>query len=343
MTTTHGGRRHWAARGIGIGVAASVLALQSALAHPVWAASGTFTQSYFSGSTGARPYWVYTPAGYTKQQTVPLVVMLHGCTQTPANFAAGTRMNDLADLKQFIVVYPEQTATYDAGLCWHWFLPGDQSRGSGEPSIIAGITQRVMSDNDSFRIDPHRVYVAGISAGAAMAVILGATYPDLYAAIGEESGLEYAAAYDQPSAYHAQFYGGPDPNTQGQAAYAAMGPYARVMPVIVFHGTGDNIVYPINGDQVVQQWMATDHRASASYNPIFALPSSTSTAPLGWTGRPYTVRAWNDAFGNQVQQYWQVIGMGHAWSGGSTAGTFTDPTGPSATDNMYAFFMAHSH
>lgn len=307
------------------------------------AASGTFTQFTYNGSAGSRPYFVYVPAGYSVGTSVPLVVMLHGCTQTPTDFAAGTQMNALADSDQFIVVYPQQTSTYNSSECWNWFLTADQQRGSGEPAIIAGITQAMIGDTAHYTIDSNRVFVTGMSAGAAMAVVMGATYPDLYAAIGEESGLEYQAATDQTSANTALRQGGPNPQTQGQAAYNAMGSRARVVPVISFQGTADYIVYPVNGDQVTQQWMATDQLASSNtYDPSFNSPSSTFNGQVsGSQGRAYTVRRWNDNNGNEIQEYWTVTGMGHAWSGGSTAGSFTDPNGPSASQNMYAFFLAH--
>src|SRR5437868_12074803 len=158
-------------------------------------AGNAMLQQYIdTGPAGSRPYFVYTPANYQVGSAVPLIVMLHGCTQTPADFAAGTQMNQLADQKQFIVVYPQQTSTYNQEECWNWFDSADQSRGSGEPAIIAGIVQAVKQTTSQWTIDTHHIYAAGLSAGAAMTVILGATYPDIFAAIGVQSGLEYQAA-----------------------------------------------------------------------------------------------------------------------------------------------------
>jgi poly(hydroxyalkanoate) depolymerase family esterase len=313
------------------------------LTGPAYAATGTFVQYTYGGPAGSRPYYVYTPAGYAASQKAPLVVMLHGCTQYPVDFANGTQMNALADSKGFIVVYPQQTLAYDSMYCWHWDETAHQSRGSGEPAIIAGITQTVIATTARWNIDPDRVYVAGLSAGAAMSVVMAATYPDLYAAMGASAGLEYKAVTNGASG-SAVIYGGPDPVTQGQAAYAAMGSQARVVPVIVFHGTQDTTVYPINGDQIVRQWMETDRLASSgSYSASLAAPSTTVTgrAP-GTYGRAYTVRVWNDAGATAVQEYWTVTGMGHDWSGGSTTGSHADPNGPSASQNIYAFFMAHA-
>ncbi len=307
------------------------------------ASSGTFTQYTYNGSAGSRPYYVYTPANYQVGTAVPLIVMLHGCTQTPTDFAAGTQMNALADQDQFIVVYPQQTSAYNSLSCWNWFQPADQARGSGEPAIIAGIVQTVEQTTSQWTIDTNRVYVAGMSAGAAMSVIMAATYPDIFAAMGSESGLEYKAATSQTAATTAQMQGGPDPTQQGQAAYNAMGSAARVVPTIVFQGQSDYTVYPINGDQIVQQWMETDHLASnGTYNASFSSPTTTTNGQVpGSGGHSYTVQTWNDNNGTEIEEYWKVNGMGHAWSGGSSSGSYTDPNGPSATNAMYTFFINH--
>lgn len=305
--------------------------------------SGTFTQYTYSGSAGSRPYYVYTPANYQPGTAVPLIVLLHGCTQNPTDFAAGTQMNALADQKQFIVVYPQQTSSYNSSECWNWFQTADQARGSGEPAIIAGIVQTVEQTTSQWTVDTNRVYVSGMSAGAAMSVIMGATYPDIFAAMGEESGLEYQAATSLTAATTAESQGGPNPTQQGQAAYNAMGSAARVVPTISFQGTSDYTVYPVNGDQIVQQWMQTDHLASNNtYNASFSSPTTTTNGQVpGSQGRAYTTQTWNDTNGNEIQEYWKITGMGHAWSGGSTAGSYTDPNGPSATNAMYTFFMNH--
>ena len=303
--------------------------------------SGIWQQYTYNGPAGSRPYFVYTPASYQVGTAVPLIVMLHGCTQTPADFAAGTQMDQLADQKQFIVVYPQQTSTYNQEKCWNWFDSADQSRGNGEPAIIAGIVQAVEQTTSQWTIDTHRIYAAGLSAGAAMTVILGATYPDIFAAIGVQSGLEYQAATSSTEAYTALRQGGPDPARQGQAAYNAMGSAARVVPTITFHGTSDYLVYPINGEQVVRQWMQTDHLASHNaYNASFNSPTSTTNGQVAG-GHSYSVYTWNDNNGNEVQEYWLVNGMGHGWSGGSSSGTYTDPQGPGATQAIYNFFMNH--
>lgn len=299
-------------------------------------------QTYtYNGPAGSRPYFVYTPANYQVGTAVPLVVMLHGCTQTAPDFAAGTQMNQVADQHNFIVVYPQQISSANSYGCWNWYLPANQSRESGEPAIIAGIVQEVEQATTQWTIDTQRVYVAGISAGAALSVILGVTYPDIFAAIGVHAGFEYQAATSYNSLLSASRRGGPDPLQQGQFAYKTMGTLARVVPTIVFQGTSDYIVRKINGDQVIQQWMQTNTLASnGTYTADFNNPTSTENGQVP-NGRSYTVYQWNDSNGNEVQEYWQVTNLGHAWSGGSYDGSYSDPLGPNASQAMYTFFMHH--
>jgi poly(hydroxyalkanoate) depolymerase family esterase len=300
----------------------------------------TLQKLTYTGPTGSANYYVYTPAHYHVGTSMPMIIMLHPCMQTPEDFAAGTGMNDLANQHNFIVVYPEQTSQNNGGECWNWFDPANQVRGSGEAAIIAGIAHQVENNTSRWTIDKKRVYVAGMSAGAAMSVIMGATYPDIFAAIGVHSGLEYQAGTSVTSSVTAMAFGGPDPTQQGQAAYHAMGKYARAVPIIVFHGSADTTVNPINGQQVVEQWMETNHLASKAYNARFSSPASTITH-ISPGGYPYTVQKWKDKRGHVVAEYWVVDGMGHAWSGGRLGGLFTDPFGPSASQAMYEFFMNH--
>jgi len=267
--------------------------------------------------------------------------MLHGCDEGPRDFAASTQMNELADRKQFIVVYPRQTIGDQPLKCWTWYNAANQCRDRGEAALLAGITQAVQHNTARWTIDPQRVYVAGLSAGAAMAVILGATYPDLFAAIGVHCGLEYKAATNGPGALQAMQERGPNPMQQGQLAYQAMGSAARVVPTIVFHGTNDLAVQPVNGDQVVQQWMETARLVSpGAYTARFDKPSSYERR-RDPGGRSYTVKTWNDSSGNVVQAYWKVDGMGHAWSGGRARMPYSDPHGPNASLAMYQFFVDH--
>jgi poly(hydroxyalkanoate) depolymerase family esterase len=266
--------------------------------------------------------------------------MLHGCYQTAIDFATGTQMNQLAERYNFIVAYPQQLSVYNPALCWNWFNSSNQFRGSGEPAVIAGIVHEIENHTSRWTIDRYRIYITGLSAGAAMAVVLGATYPDIFAAIGVHSGGEYGAITSPLSGGQAFLQGGPDPIRQGRSAFAAMGNFARVVPVIVFHGTEDLVSRPINGKQVVQQWMETDLLASHGiYHADFDHPSSTIKGKVP-SGHSYTVYKWNDKNGKEVEEYWLINGMGHAWSGGGLY-NFTDLQGPGASLAMYTFFKDH--
>lgn len=318
----------------------TVTMLPARFQHSVSASNLVWHQFKYNGPAGSRPYFVYTPENYQVGKAVPLIVMLHGCTQTGIDFATGTQMNQLAEQYNFIVVYPQQLSFYNPALCWNWFDPANQYRGKGEPAIIAGIVQEIESNTSQWTIDRHRIYVTGISAGAAMAVILGATYPDIFAAIGVHSGAEYRAITSPLSGGEVFLQGGPDPKQQGKEAFAAMGSFARVVPTIVFHGTEDIVALPINGNQVVQQWMETDSLAShGTYLADFNHPSSTVDGQVPG-GHSYKVYKWIDNTGNEVEEYYLVNGMGHAWSGGGLS-NFTDLQAPSASLAMYMFFKDH--
>ncbi|WP_144108357.1 alpha/beta hydrolase family esterase [Paraburkholderia sp. BCC1886] len=275
---------------------------------------GTFSTHSFSNNAGRRDYKLYVPAAYGNEP-VPLIVMLHGCTQNADDFAAGTRMNELAERHGMLVVYPNQAASANHSGCWNWFKPGDQHRESGEPSLIAGITREVMS---CYRVDPARVYVAGLSAGGAMADIMLKTWPDLYAAAGVHSGLACGSARDLPSAL-AAMKGGKTPRGRSQAEPAR--------PLIVFQGDADSTVHPSN--------------ASALVAP-FAGGSTTSSQPVDSQGRQrgYTVQHLIATNGVPAES-WSIRGAGHAWSGGNQRGSYTDPSGPDASAEMLRFFLAH--
>lgn len=279
-------------------------------------AAERFVARTFSNEAGTRPYKVYIPSGYSGQP-VPLVVMLHGCTQSPDDFAAGTRMNKAAEVHCYIVVYPVQTGAANRQKCWNWFNAADQQRGTGEPSLIAGITRQVMHD---FAIDPARVYVAGLSAGGAAASIMGNAYPDLYAAIGVHSGLACGAARDMQSAFTAMQRGG-----DGRAGSAAR----RVVPTIVFHGERDTTVNARNGDAVIAQ--AVQGRPLRTRVETGQVPN----------GHAYTRTLEIGDDGDTLAEKWVVQGAGHAWFGGSPDGSYTDPRGPDATAELLRFFQEH--
>lgn len=300
---------------------------------------------WLSGSVGnphgARSYKLWVPSGYTGSARVPLVLMLHGCTQTADDFAAGTGMNAVADAHNFLVVYPEQPAEANAARCWNWFLPEHQARDAGEPALLAAVVREVGA---SYKVDAGRVYVAGISAGGAMAVILAVAYPDLFAGVGVSAGLEYKAATSLPEALAAQAKGGPDPNRQGQLAYQAMlgvkgVARRRGVPVIVFQGTLDVAVAPVNAEQVIGQWAQTndylDDDADNNTADAAAEARTSGSVPSGYN---FTTSVYHDKSGKPLMEKWVVEGMRHAWSGGSSAGSYTDPKGPNASREMWRFF-----
>jgi poly(hydroxyalkanoate) depolymerase family esterase len=288
--------------------------------------NGQFLAKSYSNEVGSRTYKLYVPSRY-RGQPLPLIIMLHGCTQSPDDFAAGTCMNLNAEDHNCFVAYPAQAASANASKCWNWFRPGDQERGQGEPSLIAGITGQVMSH---YCIDAERVYAAGFSAGAAVAVILAATYPDLYAAIGVHSGLACGAASDVPSALAAMRQIQPAARHRSGRP-SPRGVVSRTVPAIVFHGDQDTTVHPHNGDQVVAQLREdsnTDQRATVQHGRV---PG----------GRAYSRTLYHDASGQVIFEQWTIHGAGHAWSGGSPARSYTDPQGPDATLEMLRFFREH--
>lgn len=297
---------------------------------PTPAAGGQFVTRSFSGAAGTRSYKLYVPTGYlaASDARAPLLVMLHGCTQSPDDFAAGTRMNALADAHGFFVAYPAQTPRDNGSKCWNWFRSEDQARGRGEPSLIAGIVGAVASD---YRIDARRVFVAGLSAGAAMAVILGETYPDVFAAVGAHSGLPFAAAHDMPSAFAAMKSGA---GSAGAAKRSGNAPRAQdhvPVPTIVFHGDADHTVTHRNGLAIVRA-AAADTSAQA---PLRASVHPGAVAG----GRTYTREVFADHTAQSIVEHWTVHGAGHAWSGGSASGSYTDPSGPDASAEMVRFFL----
>jgi poly(hydroxyalkanoate) depolymerase family esterase len=292
---------------------------------------GSFTQHTFTNSAGSRNYWLYVPSSYDGSKSVPLVVMLHGCTQDANDSARGTRLNDRAEADGFIAVYPEQPASANPLKCWNWFDAQHQARDTGEPAIIAGMTRQVIVDH---RIDAKRVFLGGISAGAAMANLVAINHPELFAALALHSGIEFKAATSVLVARKAMNEGGPDPVTQGKAAHAAMGANARIIPVLIMQGALDKSVPPLHTEQLSRQWLTIDEMIGHPAGP------ADSTKAESAAGYHYTRSAFRAADKRVLVETIVVHEMGHAWSGGSAAGTFTDPKGPDATAEMIRFFFA---
>ncbi len=274
-----------------------------------------FMSGVYANEAGSRSYKLYVPSSW-KGQPLPLVVMLHGCAQDPDDFAAGTQMNAVAEERRCFVVYPAQSPDANNSRCWNWFNALDQKHGQGEPSIIAGITRDII---DTYPVKPGQVYIAGMSAGGAMAVIVGTLYPELFAAVGVHSGLPFAAARDLPSALSAMKRGA-----------SARDVKSAGLPIIVFHGDQDTTVHPVNGEELMAQGLRSH-------------PLGTKALPSRLAGRvpdghAYTrTKHWlND--GSPLAEHWVIHGAGHAWSGGSPAGSYTDGRGPDASREMMRFF-----
>ncbi len=288
-------------------------------------APGTLTTHRFNNAAGTRDYKLYVPSTHS-EAPMPLMVMLHGCKQNPDDFAVGTQMNGLAESKGFVVVYPAQSVNANGSNCWNWFATRDQVRDGGEASIIAGIAMQVA---EMQHIDRQRIFVAGLSAGAAMAVILGATHPDVFAGVGAHSGLPRGAAHDVASAFAAM---------SGGSASASAGTTAKAqtrvaVPTIVFHGDRDSTVAARNG------WDIIEHARlafSATQGPL----TMQVEEGIARSGRAHTTTRFTDAAGHARIEHWLIHGGAHQWSGGDPRGSYTSGDGPDASAEMVRFFLA---
>lgn len=329
-------------RPMGDAAAKSTLPSDSAVAPEQAGHQGVSLAGQHSEAGLTRAYILYLPpavASPTARAPLPLVVMLHGCSQSPDDFAAGTAMNELACEQGFAVLYPAQSQDANAARCWNWYEPGHQQRGSGEPAVLASLTQSVITQHG---LDARRVYVAGLSAGGAMAATLGQAYPDLYAAVGIHSGLASGAANDLMSALWAMKHGrsaAPTESTNDKdiepAAKARIA--SHPLPTIVFHGDSDGVVHPDNGMQAIEAAIAAGELDMDSAAPMAVVEQGVSPKGRGYTR---TTHPHAEIHLNQAE-HWLLHGGGHAWSGGSAQGSFTDPDGPDATREMWRFFSTH--
>jgi poly(hydroxyalkanoate) depolymerase family esterase len=277
------------------------------------ASDGRFRTRSFRNPAGSLTYKLYVPADHAGRE-LALVMMLHGCTQDPDDFARGTRMNALADEFGLIVAYPHQPRSANAQGCWNWFDGRHQRRGAGEPAVLAGLAEALAGE---FGIDRERVFVAGLSAGGAMADVLAATYPDVFCAAGIHSGLPHGVASDVMSAFAAM---------KGTARSSAQ--YRRTdCRTIIFHGTSDATVHPSNGETLFDR--ARSGGATAQ--------ELTTETIVG--GRRVTRTLLAPEAGPAICEHWVVEGGGHAWSGGDRTGSFTDASGPDASREMIRFFL----
>jgi len=311
------------------------------LVFPNTAKASEWVSGSVSNAAGSRNYVLWVPSGYDKRKSSPLVMMLHGCMQKPEDLAAISGMNLVADKNNFLVVYPEQTKEANPLLCWNWFDTKHQARDSGEPSLLAAIVQQVGSTHN---VDVRRVYVAGISAGAAMAVVMGATYPDLFSGVGVMAGLAFKSATTVETGLAAMKQGGPDPKQQGLLAFKAMADSVRDksirrLPVIVFHGDADPYLNPLNADQLIAQWAKTnDYLDDGKDNDSVKSEPTRTIAGSVPAGYSYLRYVYGDRAGRLLLEKWIVKGLGHAWSGSPAAAPFADPKGPDASAEMWRFF-----
>jgi poly(hydroxyalkanoate) depolymerase family esterase len=338
---------------------AVVAAGGAAQAAPASRGTGSFTRHTFHSAAGDRDYWLYLPPGHARAPR-PLVVYLHGCIETATDTAASSHFNRIAAERGFVVVYPQQNVTHNTSApladgngtgCWNWFLPEDQSRDAGEPAVITGIVRRLVATQ---RIDRRRVYVEGVSAGADMAVILGATYPDVYAAIAPIAGCAYATCTD----------------VTGELTYRAMGTRARVVPMFWENGTADTLNNMAMGGTLVASWLGADDLADngAMDGSVSRTPASVTSYELDQTpspgsgdvcvhndnfpcpggvvgfgkSYPYTVATYDDAHGCEVAEAWVIHGLEHAHPDAPGDGPFTDPLGPDVSAASYDFFSHHA-
>lgn len=280
---------------------------------------GHFGTYAYSNAAGRRQYRLYVPAS-AGSEPLPLIVMLHGCTQDADDFAAGTQMNAVAERHRCLVAYPIQPRRANPSKCWNWFKPGDQHRERGEPSLIAGITREIIA---AHHVDPARVYVAGMSAGGAMAAIMVAEYPELYAAAGVHSGLPARCAHDLPSALAAM----KGRKSSGAAGHAKHDKDSPRRPMIVFHGDADATVHLANAARIVHGFHARPDAGNEGRR-------------VDGSRRACTVSRLVSSDGVDAE-LWTIHGAPHAWAGGNTKGSHTDPSGPDASAEMLRFFLDH--
>ena len=293
----------------------------------------SFTKHDFAYANEQYTYRLYLP-GKSKfvaspPAPLPVVVMLHGCKQDAADFAAGTAMNELAEQQKCIVLYPEQRTKANGMRCWNWFEKAHQTRGSGEPGMIAALTRDILA-NPSHNADPARVYICGLSAGGAMAAVVAGQHPDLFTAVGVHSGLPSGAASDVMSAFSAM-RSGANRSARAKAKDGAV-------PTIVFHGSADKTVHPDNGADVVTAALSSLNASGVTLEKI----QSDDSHSAGAQGIRATLRTiYRAADGKSYVEHWAIATGPHAWSGGNPTGSFTDTQGPRASSAMLAFFLQH--
>ena len=298
------------------------------------AAPGRWVSGEYTNAAGTRRYQLYVPAGYDAGKPHMLVVLLHGCTQDAADIARGTRLAEHADRERFIALLPEQPESANAKKCWNWYEPAHQARDAGEPSMIAGMTAKAMTD---YRIDPDRVHIAGISAGAAMASLVAVAYPETFASVAFHSGIPWQSATNVMAALGVMSKGVTEEEAGALAARAAtaMGKGAHPIPAIIIYGGSDKVVNTANGRATAVMWARMNSTIAGSASPVLDAISSTSVENEYHVERHSYGKAGRDVVEIRVEE------LGHAWSGGSSSGTFTDPKGIDAMAEVVRFFASH--
>ena len=283
------------------------------------------------GPHGSRQYDLYLPAGLSPRAKAPLLLLLHGCRQRSMDFAKASGFTAAADADGFVIAAPRQEMRHQIQSCWRWYDSGHQQRGAGEPALLRDIVGELLTAHSEWRIDPQRVYAAGLSAGGAMSLILATTYPDVFAAVGVHSATAYGSATQGFSALNAMAARGRAP--------AAGGITSEMAPVVLIHGSADQVVRPPNGDRIVDQWLGS--RAGGRVAGLNRIRPLATTRALLLGGRHCTRTRWYTTSGRRVLEYWRIDGLGHAWSGGTASGSFIDRSGPRATEVMWNFFSRH--
>ncbi len=292
-------------------------------------AAGQVTYGTWGDSALPRRWRLFVPTRREAARPAPLLVLLHGCTQDADDLARGTRMDEIAERDGFAVLYPEQPAAANGLKCWNWFDAAHQRRDAGEPALLAGLIARVAADQ---QVDPARIHVAGISAGGAMALILAASYPERFASVASASGMPVGAVTSAAQAWQVMKAGATAEQSSPQAVRERMGANARAVPLLVLHGGADATVAPANGRLTAEQWAAAIGATAREPRAVASEGAVRGWQHLGWRG----------ARGGDVVEYVEIAGLGHAWSGGSTAGTYADATGPAASDMLAAFIARHA-
>ncbi|MEP7383791.1 MAG: PHB depolymerase family esterase [Gemmatimonadota bacterium] len=296
---------------------------------------GRVVRGSFANAAGERAYVLHLPDGAAPPTGRPLVVMLHGCTQVADDLARGTRLQEVAAARGWMVLFPEQPATQNPKKCWNWYDPAHQQRDAGEPSIIAGMTAQMVAEHGG---DPRQVFLAGVSAGAAMASLVAAAYPEQFAALALHSGLVHAAARTVMEALGVMQHGVASPEPFALSAFEAMGSRARVIPTLVIHGEADAVVAPINGAQAARQWFLTNSLVRGqALDTTSGATDRSEREEDGYLVRRSTYRAKD---GTPLSRLVMIRGLRHAWSGGAAEGSFTDPRGPDASTLVVDFFAS---